>query len=203
MLLLLCAGAFAQSEKFTKSMQANLALLDSARTPEAYNAVAAGFERIGDAEKNQWLPYYYAALANVWRGFNDPKSNKDDVADQAEKYISKAEALEPKNAEIYIVRNMIATLHMMVDPQSRWMQYGGEAGKALATAKQLDPTNPRIYFLEGQSLFGTPPQFGGGKDKAKPVFEKSVQLFDTYKPASELHPNWGKNAAIAMVAKCS
>jgi hypothetical protein len=203
MLLLLSATAFAQSEKYAKGMQASLALLDSAKTAEDFTATAASFERIGDAEKNQWLPYYYAALANVFKGFAAPADKKDDVAAQAEKVLAKAEALEPKNSEIFVVKNMIATIHMLVDPQSRWMQYGGEASKALETAKQIDPNNPRIYYLQGQSLIGTPVQFGGGKDKAKPLFQKSVQLFETSKPASEIHPHWGKNNAAAMLAKCS
>jgi hypothetical protein len=72
----------------------------------------------------------------------------------------------------------------------------------LAAAKQLEPNNPRVYFLEGQSLFGTPTQFGGGKDKAKPMFQKSVELFSSYKPASSLHPKWGLKNATDMLAKC-
>jgi hypothetical protein len=203
LLLLTSAVLFAQSDKYMKGMQANLTLLDSAKTSEDYTAVAAAFERIGDAEKNQWLPYYYAALANVWKGFRDQTLDKDDVATQAETLLKKAEAIEANNAEIAILKNMTSTLHMLVDPQSRWMQYGAEASKALSIAKQLEPGNPRIYYLEGQSLMGTPVQFGGGKDKAKPMFEKSVKLFESYKPASQLHPSWGQKAAVALLAKCS
>jgi hypothetical protein len=91
---------------------------------------------------------------------------------------------------------------MLVDPQTRWQTYGTEAGKALAQAKQLEPNNPRIYFMEGQSLFGMPEQFGGGKDKAKPLFEKSIALFKTYKPVSNLHPVWGLKQAEGMLARC-
>ncbi len=183
-------------------MKANIDLLYSAQSSEDYNNVAASFERIGDAEKNQWLPYYYASLAHVWRGFNDAKADKDAVATQANTLLAKAEALD-KNAELAIVKNMIATLQMLVDPQARFMSYGMEANKALGMARQMDPNNPRIYYLEGQSLMGTPPQFGGGKDKAKPLFEKSVKLFETFKPTSELHPNWGKTVAEKLLVQCS
>lgn len=193
--------SFGQSEKFTKGMEKNLAQLDSAKTPEQLNAVAASFERIGDAEKTQWLPYYYAALANIWKGFSS-KDNKDEIATTAEALIAKAEAIEKNNAELYILKNMAATMHMLVDPQARWMQYGPIAGEALGKAKAIDPNNPRVYYLEGQSLFGTPEQFGGGKDKAKPVFEKSLTLFNTYKPASSLHPTWGKSNAQKMLEQC-
>ena len=93
---------------------------------------------------------------------------------------------------------MAATQQMMVDPQSRWMSYGKEAGDALTKGMQLDPNNPRVYYLQGMSLFNTPEQFGGGKDKAKPLFEKAVELYKAAKPKpfiqtgarKKLNRNW-------------
>ncbi len=192
----------AQSEKFTKGMQQNLALLDSAKTSDDYVKVAANFERMADAEKTQWLPYYYAALANVWRGFNDAKSDYDEVGDKADALIAKAEAIDSKNSEIAVVKSMAATMHMMVDPMSRWQKYGMMQREALEMAKQLDVNNPRIYYLEGQTTFNMPEQFGGGKENAKPLFEKSVELFKTFKPVSNLYPKWGQNIAEQMLSKC-
>jgi hypothetical protein len=72
----------------------------------------------------------------------------------------------------------------------------------METAKQLDADNPRIYFWEGQNLFGTPTQFGGGKDKAKPLFEKSLALYKTAKPVSSIYPAWGEKSAQAMLEHC-
>jgi hypothetical protein len=66
---------------------------------------------------------------------------------------------------------------------------------------KLDPNNPRLYYLQGMTLFNTPEQFGGGKDKAKPVFEKSVALFKTAQ-SKELYPDWGKDQAEQMLARC-
>ncbi|HEX8462631.1 MAG TPA: hypothetical protein VF623_14425, partial [Segetibacter sp.] len=141
-MVLLVATGFAQSDKYQKSMQTTKVLLDSAKTGEDFTAVAATFERIGDAEKTQWLPYYYGALANLWKGFVDTKSNKDEVADKADVLIAKAEAIEPKNSEIFLLKSMSATLHMIVDPMNRWQKYMARGKDDLATAKQLDPTNP-------------------------------------------------------------
>lgn len=194
--------AFAQSEIYRQKMKETLMLMDSAKTTLDLQEVSAQFERIGDMEKNQWLPYYYAALAQTNIGWMDQKADKDKLADKTKMIISKAEAIE-KNAELYILRNMVATQQMLVDPQSRWMSYGAEAGTALENAKKADPNNPRIYYLEGMSMFGTPEAYGGGKDKAKPLFQKSVDLFKTVKPASELHPKWGQKIAEDMLAKCS
>jgi hypothetical protein len=96
---------------------------------------------------------------------------------------------------------MAATQQMMVDPQTRWQTNGVEASTALQNGLKLDPNNPRLYYLQGESLFGTPVQFGGGKDKAKPVFEKAVALFKAAKP-KPLYPNWGQKQAEDKLAQC-
>ncbi len=201
--LLLATASFAQNDRYQKGMEKTMSMLDSAKNSDDYTSVAAAFERIGDAEKTQWLPYYYAAFCNVMKGFQDQKVNKDEVATKAEELIAKAEAIEPKNSEIFILKNMASTLHMLVDPQTRWQQYGAKGNEALAMSKQLDPNNPRAYLMEGQGIFGMPVQFGGGKDKAKPLFEKSLALFEVQKPASALHPKWGKSSAKGMLARCN
>ncbi len=198
--MLLSLASQAQSDKYTDAMQKGIAQLNDAKTPDALQAVSASFERIADAEKTQWLPYYYAAIAQDWIGFTDPKADKDKIGEKANQLLDKAEAIE-KNAEIYCARNMAATIQMLVDPQSRWQTYGTAANAALEKAQQADPQNPRVYYLQGMSLFGKPVAFGGGKDKAKPMFQKSVELFKTFQ-AKPLYPNWGQKEAEAMLAKC-
>ncbi|HMI63543.1 MAG TPA: hypothetical protein VK518_21655 [Puia sp.] len=198
--LLISLSGVAQSEKYTESMQKNIALLDSAKTTDELLSLAGTFARIGDAEKTQWLPYYYAALAQTWIGWNPATKDKDANSQQINAYLAKAEAIE-KNAETYAVENMSATQQMLVDPQSRYMTNGKDAATALQKGLAADPNNPRLYYLQGMSLFGTPPQFGGGKDKAKPLFEKSVALFKTAQP-KPLYPTWGKQQAETMLAQC-
>ena len=199
-LCMLAIGTFAQSDKFQKSMQTNIALMDSAKTTQDLTAVAATFERIGDAEKTQWLPYYYAGLALTRVGWMDQKADKDKNAEQIKALCDKADAIA-KNSEISTIRNMAATQQMMVDPQSRWQTYGAEAAADLQQGMQLDPNNPRLYYLQGMTLFNTPEQFGGGKAKAKPVFEKAVALYKTQQE-KPLYPNWGRKLSEDMLAKC-
>jgi hypothetical protein len=114
--------------------------------------------------------------------------------------LRQAAALD-NNSEIYALRNMSATQQMMVDPQTRWQTYGVEAAKALDEGLKLNPDNPRLYYLRGESIFNTPVAFGGGKDKAKPVFEKALALFKTDKP-KPLYPNWGLERTEEQLAKC-
>ena len=202
-LLIALSGALtlhAQSDKYAAAMQKNIALLDSAQTTPDFENVSNAFIRVGDAEKTQWLPYYYAALAETRIGWSDKKADKDQLAEKIKALVSKAQAIE-KNAELCTITNMAATQQMLVDPQTRWQTYGMEASTALQTGMQLDPSNPRVYYLQGMSIFGTPEQFGGGKAKAKPIFQKSVDLYKTFK-AKPLYPNWGQKEAEDMLAKC-
>jgi hypothetical protein len=192
--------ANAQSDRYVDAMKKNFTLMDSAKTTPDFQNVANAFERIGDAEKTQWLPYYYAGLALTRIGWMDQKLDKDANAEKIKALCAKAEAIQ-NNSEICTIRNMAATQQMMVDPQTRWQTYGMEASAALQTGMKLDPNNPRLYYLQGMSLFNTPEQFGGGKDKAKPVFAKSVERFKK-EEAKPLYPSWGKEQAEQMLAKC-
>ncbi len=67
-------------------------------------------------------------------------------------------------------------------------------------AKALDPKNPRPIYLEGQAKFYTPEAFGGGKTVAKPILEKALAMFDTFKAETELHPGWGKASTQHFLA---
>lgn len=190
----------AQDDRFTAAMKKNLSQFDSMKTTQDYVNLAANFERIGDAEKTQWLPYYYAGLALTTAGWKDPSIDKDKNAEKVKALCDKADAIE-KNSETQSIRNMAATQQMMVDPQSRWQTYGMEAGEALKKGMEMDPNNPRLYYLQGMSLFNTPEQFGGGKAKAKPVFEKAVALFKAEQP-KPLYPRWGQKQAEEKLAEC-
>jgi hypothetical protein len=193
-------AAFSQNDKFTAAMTSTLEQMKAAKTPEETAAVAAKFERIGDAEKTQWLPYYYAALIKAQSAFG--AKDKDKAADEATAILDKAEALEKNNSEIFCVKATIAYAHMMVDPMTRYMQYGADATKNLEAAKKADATNPRPAMMEANSLYRMPEQFGGGCEAAKPVAEKASKLFIDFKPASPLHPNWGKEMVDKILESC-
>ena len=201
--ILVASYSFAQMpDKFVKAMEVKIAAIDSTHTAEGYTDLANAFERIADAEKNQWLAYYYAAYCNASAGtiagaggdMMTAKADKTDpYADKADKQIKKAEELAKSNSEIFIVKKMIATLRMLGDPMNRYMTYGPEAQAMLDEAKKLNPDNPRVYVLEGQDKYFTPEQFGGSKDEAKVLFEKAQKLYETFKPETTIHPNWGKS----------
>lgn len=189
----------AQSDRYKAAMEKLVPAIDTTRTISGLTELANSFQRIAEAEKTQWLPYYYAALANVNTAnmmFTAGQTDQiDALADKATPLLAKAEELEKNNSEIFCLKKMLTTAKMMADPQNRYMTYAPEAAEALETAKKLNPENPRVYLLEGQDLFFTPEQFGGDKQEAKRKFEEAMKKFETFKPADSISPNWGRMQA--------
>lgn len=196
--------AFGQNEKYMKTMEESVKVFDTTRSSEGLQDLANKFERIAEAEKTQWLPYYYAALCNVNLGYNHvfaagPMGGNaekgDPLADKADQLLSRAEELSKDNSEIFIVKKMIATLRMMGNVMARYMQYGQAAAEAMATAKKLNPDNPRVFLMEGLDLYNTPEQFGGSREQAKKTLEEAVRKFEAFQPETPIHPTWGLGAA--------
>ena len=202
--LFLVTGVFAQSEKYMTSMKANIAAIDTSfKNPQNLLDLANKFERIAVAEKTQWLAYYYAAYCQVnYTYMEQDKPKVDAIADKATELIDKADALQPNNSEISCIKSMIASAHMMVNPMQRFQEYGPEAASFIEAAMKQDPANPRPEFLQGQGLKYTPEQFGGGCATAKPVLQSSLAKYGTFKPASEIHPTWGKQRVEMLLGEC-
>lgn len=189
--------SFSQSEKYTKAMEQLVPSVDTTRSLDGLTNLANSFQRIADAEKNQWLPYYYAALTNVSAAYvmsmgqMGMADKTDPIADKAETLLNKAGELSKDNSEIFCVKKMIASLRLMGDPQNRYMTYGPVAEEALATAKSLNPANPRVTLLEAQDKFFIPEEFGGSKTEAKKLFEEAIKKYEAFKPETSIHPTWG------------
>lgn len=199
---MLISGMVNAQSKYEGGMSKGLEQLKAAKTADDMATTSAFFERIGDAEKDKWLPYYYAAYANYLTGWMNPKADKDKVAEKSKDLIQKAEAIDNNNSELYCLRQMVAIQQMTVDVMARYQTYGAEAKTNLDKAMKADPNNPRSYYLNGQTLMNTPEAFGGGKAVAKKQFEKSLELYKTFQPASPFHPAWGKEEAEKGLAAC-
>lgn len=195
---ILTLGAFAQSARYTQAMQSSLAKMDSTWNPDGLMQLANTFERIGNAEKTEWLPFYYAGYCLVMNAYMQKDPSKiDPLCDKADENLGKAAALKPGNSEITTVQAMVLTARMQAD-MSRGMTLGPKSAGMLQAAMAQQPAgNPRTMMNLAQSLFYTPEAFGGSKAKAIEMMEKALASYDTFTPESPLHPSWGK----AFVAK--
>lgn len=195
------AGLNAQSARYAPAMKTNLKLLQAAKTMQDYNSVSAAFNRIAQAEKSLWIPYYYAALAKLNGAMRDGTVDKDQIGGEVDSLLGKAEQIE-KNSELSTLHYYNEVMKMSVNPAQRYMEAAPLMEKYYQTAVSQDSANPRIYFMKGETVFHTPESFGGGKAAAKPIFQKSVDLFATQDTTASFKPRWGDTEAEAMLKQC-
>jgi len=201
---LTAAGMLADDGKYEKAMKKNLSKIDSAQGIDSMLDVANGFERIAFAEKDKWLPYYYASFMFVLSSFTDTTAGKKDgYLDKADTFINIADSLEADESEIYVLKGMIAQARLQVDPMNRWMIYGRVSSSNFQKAIELDTLNPRPEYLMGVGLYYTPEQFGGGPAAAKPLLEKSLEKFNQFFPDNDLMPNWGREMVKQLLEQIS
>jgi hypothetical protein len=192
--------ANAQSAKYIAVMQKNVDVVDSF-VKQDMAALASTFKRIGDAEKTQGLPYYYAALSKMFQTYTMPKRDPKVLGvlcNEIDSLIDKAIALGFNNSETKVLQGMVLTTRMDVEP-SRFMEYGPGSTAKFKEAMALDSTNPRAVLQLAIGTFFTPEQFGGGKAKAEKLAAKAEALFATFKPASSIHPVWGRSTLYGFL----
>lgn len=194
--------ASATPDAYTVMMAATINEQNAAG-PAAQAAIIAKLERAASVRPADWLPRYYQARGYTKIGFSASDDDlKDQAFDQAQVALDQAKKLSGANqAEVLVQQAYIYQGRIMVSPMTRGMVYAGRVGEALEQAKNLEPRNPRVYLVMANDLYYRPAMFGGGSEKAKPLYEKAKALFATYKPDTVLSPNWGESTAAARLTE--
>jgi hypothetical protein len=185
---------------YTQQMHEQVAKLDKASTIKDYEQSANDFLRIADAQKTQWLSYYYAAYCNAKIGWIKQDADPDNIetfANKAEEQINKAKALldttkqQKELSEVYCVYSMLNRSKVYVNPMVYGPQYGPIATHYVTMALKSNAENPRALWLAGWEKFATPKMYGGDKNKAKEILISAKQKLDSA-PDTGVEPHWGK-----------
>lgn len=202
--LLASKRALANDDKYVAAMQKNIETVYNAEAvTELQNAVNS-FQRIGEAEKNKWEPFYYASFGYIMMAIREKEpSKKDTYLDLALKGIEKAQELQPGESEIVALEGFVHMIRVTVDPASRGQQYSGLAFQSFATAVAMNPENPRALSLLAQMQYGTAQFFGSPTTEACGTLAKALEKFDTYKSDNVLAPQWGRGMAEGLKSKCN
>ncbi|MEP3390757.1 MAG: hypothetical protein ABJO02_21360 [Reichenbachiella sp.] len=195
--------ANAQDKKYLKTMESSIPAIFQAENTDALDATANKFDRIGQAESDQWEPYYYSSLSYVFKAFKiDDLQAKDQVLDQALVALGKAATLSENNSEIIALQGFINMIKIGVDPGTRGQTLSPKIMADFSKALKLDPNNPRANLFMGQMLFGTAQFFGTGVGDACALVDKSLALFESEKPESTIAPSWGLYSANQYKQQC-
>lgn len=208
-ILALALGLVSQTKAQNTPLNATDSLLmqayanfDSAKAYPQWLMATNQFKLIAKQSPSYWLANYYAAWSLAILSFNEPnKAKKDPMLDEADAFYAKIELMDSTNDEIALLGSLLAQARLSVDPMSRHTKYGKISDDYMAIVTKLNPNNPRMYYLQGNTKFYTPKLFGGGIDKAQPLYEKAEALFANDSPDIR-KPHWGKKPNEQMLAKC-
>jgi len=197
--LLISTLSVAQNQ-YTKGMQKAFALWGEGKTAEASNV----FERIASAEPDNWLPFYYTAQVNTVASFGEKDEAKlTQQLEKAQEYTDLAKSISPENPEIMVQQAMVHTAWVAFDGATYGMTLAPKVASIYAQAAELAPDNPRVVFSKAEWDMGSAQYFGGDIAPYCKDVERSIELFDNFKPESDFHPNWGKDRAVATLERCN
>ena len=185
---------------YEKGMQKAMEIYGSGNVDEAANL----FERIGNAEQDKWLPYYYVAQINI----NKSWTLKDESVlkaqlDKAQEYVNLAKTFSKDNPEIMILQAHIYTAWVAYDGQRYGMKYAPLVTEIYNKAKAVAPDNPRVVLNKAEWDMGSAKYFG---ENVKPYckdIEHSLELFANFENEDPFYPKWGKERAEEVLKTCN
>ncbi|MEM7085754.1 MAG: hypothetical protein AAF489_06200 [Bacteroidota bacterium] len=184
--------------KYEKGMTKAFELWEGGQQWEAANL----FERIAQAEPNNWLPAFYVAQINVIYSFNEKDEEKLTVQlKKAQDFLNDAKGISKDNAEILVVQAQLLTAWVVFDGAKYGMTHSPRIAQLYKEAYTLEPDNPRVAFGKVEWDLGTARFFGQDTSPFCEDLTKAVALFDSYEPKGPFHPNGGAEYAKGSLAQ--
>lgn len=185
--------------KFEKGMQKAMDLWGETKQWEAANM----FERVAQAEPDNWLPPYYVAQINIIYSFGEQDEAK--LTAQLKKaldFINDTKAISKDNPEVLVLEALYYTAWIAYDGQQYGMQYSAKVAQLYQQALQIAPDNPHVVMSKAEWDMGSAKFFGQSTEPYCKDLQRAEELFATFKPESEFHPYYGHDR-IAEVRKAN
>jgi hypothetical protein len=193
----------AQQLSDSAAYNSGVIMIRNAKTANDFKQAASYFEDLSAHYPSHWLSPYYAALCYIQASHKvEEDKERDGMLDKAQPLIDMAGKKNPGEPEIMVLQAFLYQSRIQVNPQLRGMTYSSKAETSLKRATAADDKNPRAWSLLGYNLFFTPSLFGGGPEKALPLFEKARDKFHNFKPLMPFYPHWGEPENQHMIAEC-
>ncbi|PWI30242.1 hypothetical protein DI383_07225 [Flavobacteriaceae bacterium LYZ1037] len=162
------------------------------------------FERIANAEPDNWLPPYYAAETLILNGFTklNDKSALEAQLNKAQNFLNDATAISKENPEIMVMQALLYTVYVASDGAKYGMTLSGKVMALYTKAEAIAPNNPRVVLNKADWEIGGARYFGQDTQPFCKDVERALELFATFKPESKFAPSWGKERAEEILKDC-
>lgn len=193
-------SGFSQSN-YEKGMRKAFDLWGENKTEEAANL----FERIAQAEPDNWLPPFYVAQINIINSFNEQDKEKMMLQmKKAQDFVNDTKAIAKDNPDVMVLEAQLLTAWVVYDGQQYGMKYSAKITQLYNQAAQLAPENPMVVLGKAEWDMGSAKYFGKDTTPYCDNVKKAIQLFATFKPASEFHPSGSlKHAQNVLKNNCT
>jgi hypothetical protein len=87
--------------------------------------------------------------------------------------------------------------------QPRAKEFVGQMMPLVKQADEMAPDNPRLIWVHGPIFWNTPPERGGGQDKAIENYQRGLEVCSKNTLHDDaLEPSWGKAELLMSLAYC-
>jgi tetratricopeptide (TPR) repeat protein len=174
-------------------------------------AIQKGYDDLKPFVEDQQL----ASRIRYWRGFAqwrraingfndsvDPKELERELESALDEFKIAMEK-DPKfvDAKVGTISCLGYLAFMNRKDQARAKELVGQIIPLVKEATEMAPDNPRLIWVRGPILWGTPPERGGGQDKAIENYQRGLEVGSKIKASDDvLQPSWGKPELMMSLA---
>lgn len=161
------------------------------------------FERISNAEKDIWLPPYYAATIEIIGSFGIKDEAKLTAKlNKAQGFLDAAKSLSQDNPEILITQALLNTAYMAFDGQKYGMTMSMKNNGLYAKAFKLAPENPRVIMSKAEADMGAARFFGQPITPFCKDVKRAVELAKKEKINEKFYPKFMFDRAAKVLKQC-
>ena len=180
------------------SLEQAVSHLDQAQSVADYESMADTFEQLA-AKQGNWLSHYYAAFCYAKIGFLYQHEGEriEHYSKQGKEQIDQAIALidtvnnKKDYAEALVVQSLVYRTNVYINPMTYGPKFGPLSDQSLKQALALNANNPRAIYVAAWLKYYTPKAWGGDKDRARELAQKSLSLLNK-EAKNGAQPHWGK-----------
>lgn len=197
--LIFAINTSAQSQ-YKKGMSKAFELWETNKLTEASQL----FERIAKAEKDNWLPSYYAATIEIIGSFGlkDEAVLKAKLT-KAQEFLDTAKSISVDNPEILIAQAFLNLGYIAFDGQKYGMTLSGKNNQLYAKAIEIAPENPRVILGKAEWEMGAARFFGKSMTPYCKDIKRAIELGKAEKITKAFYPKFMVKRAEEVLKQCS